>query len=49
MLRYIRSTVTYSLHLRPAPFGMLSASSDADWTGNHPDEYFPRPAIRLLM
>jgi hypothetical protein len=37
ILCYVRSTVTYGLHLRPAPSGMLSAFSDADWAGN-PDD-----------
>jgi histone deacetylase 1/2 len=37
ILRYVRSTVTYGLHLRPAPSCVLSAFSDADWAGN-PDD-----------
>jgi histone deacetylase 1/2 len=37
ILRYVRSTATYGLHLRPAPSGVLSAFSDADWAGN-PDD-----------
>ena len=37
ILRYVRSTASYGLHLRPAPSGVLSAFSDADWAGN-PDD-----------
>ncbi|KAM3262177.1 hypothetical protein ACQJBY_052712 [Aegilops geniculata] len=37
ILRYIRSTSSYGLHLQPAPSGVLSAFSDADWAGS-PDD-----------
>jgi hypothetical protein len=37
ILRYIRLTVSYGLHLRPNPSGVLSAYSDADWAGS-PDD-----------
>jgi histone deacetylase 1/2 len=37
ILRYIRSTITYGLHLRPTPSCVLLAFSDADWAGN-PDD-----------
>jgi hypothetical protein len=36
-LRYVRSTVTYGLHLRLEPSCALSAFSDTDWDGN-PDD-----------
>jgi histone deacetylase 1/2 len=31
ILRYIRLTVSYGMHLRSNPFGVLSAYSDVDW------------------
>ena len=37
ILRYVRLTVSYGLHLRPNPSGVLSAYSDADWAGS-PDD-----------
>ncbi|KAK1647556.1 hypothetical protein QYE76_065361 [Lolium multiflorum] len=37
ILRYVRSTLTHGLHLRPAPTAVLAAFSDADWAGN-PDD-----------
>jgi histone deacetylase 1/2 len=37
IFRYIRLTVSYGLHLRPNPSGVLSAYSDADWAGS-PDD-----------
>jgi hypothetical protein len=37
ILRYVCSTLTHGLHLRPAPTGVLAAFSDADWAGN-PDD-----------
>jgi histone deacetylase 1/2 len=37
ILRYIRLTVSYGLHIRPHPSGVLSAFSDADWAGS-PDD-----------
>jgi histone deacetylase 1/2 len=37
ILRYIRLTVSYGLHIRPNPSGVLSAYSDADWAGS-PDD-----------
>jgi histone deacetylase 1/2 len=37
ILRYVRSTLTFGLHLRSAPSAVLSAFSDADWAGN-PDD-----------
>jgi hypothetical protein len=37
ILRYIRLTVSYGLHIWPNPFGVLSAYSDADWTGSSDD------------
>ena len=37
ILRYVRLTATLGLHLRPAPSGVLSAFSDADWAGS-PDD-----------
>ena len=37
ILRYIRFTSSYGLHLQPAPSGVLSAFSDADWAGS-PDD-----------
>lgn len=33
ILRYVRLTVSFGLHLRPSSFGVLSAFSDADWAG----------------
>jgi histone deacetylase 1/2 len=38
ILRYVHSTITYGLHLRPAPSCVLSAFNDADWAGN-PDDW----------
>jgi histone deacetylase 1/2 len=37
ILRYVRSTALYGLHLRPAPSSVLSAFSDMDCAGN-PDD-----------
>jgi histone deacetylase 1/2 len=37
ILRYVRLTATYGLHLQPATSGGLSAFSDADWAGS-PDD-----------
>jgi histone deacetylase 1/2 len=37
ILRYIRHTPSYGLHLRSAPSACLSAFSDADWAGD-PDD-----------
>jgi histone deacetylase 1/2 len=37
MLRYIRLTVCYGLHIRPNPSRVLSVYSDADWA-NSPDD-----------
>lgn len=37
ILRYIRFTASYGLHLHPAPSCVLSAFSDADWAGS-PDD-----------
>jgi histone deacetylase 1/2 len=37
ILRYIRLTVSYGLHIRPNPSGVLSAYSDADWAGSTDD------------
>src|SRR4051812_23210227 len=37
ILRYIRRTSAFGLHLQRAPSGLLSAFSDADWAGN-PDD-----------
>jgi hypothetical protein len=37
ILRYIRLTVSYGLHIRPNPSGVLSAYSDADWAGSSDD------------
>ena len=37
ILQYISSTVSYGVHLRPAPSGLLSAFSDADWAGSSDD------------
>jgi hypothetical protein len=37
ILRYIRLTVSYGLHIRPNPSGVLSAYSDADWASS-PDD-----------
>jgi histone deacetylase 1/2 len=37
ILRYVSSSLTHGLHLRPAPTAVLSAFSDADWAGN-PDD-----------
>lgn len=37
ILRYVRFTASYGLHLQPAPSGVISAFSDADWAGN-PDD-----------
>ena len=37
ILRYVRLTVSHGLHIRPNPFGVLSAYSDADWAGS-PDD-----------
>ncbi|XP_071683604.1 uncharacterized protein [Lolium perenne] len=33
ILRYVRSTLSHGLHIRPNPSGVLSAYSDADWAG----------------
>nr|XP_020172990.1 uncharacterized mitochondrial protein AtMg00810-like [Aegilops tauschii subsp. strangulata] len=33
ILRYVRLTVSFGLHLRPSSSGVLSAFSDADWAG----------------
>ena len=33
ILRYVRLTVSYGLHLRPSSSTVLSAFSDADWAG----------------
>ena len=33
ILRYVRLTVSYGLHLRPSSSAVLSAFSDADWAG----------------
>ena len=33
ILRYVRLTVSYGLHLRPNSSAVLSAFSDADWAG----------------
>jgi hypothetical protein len=38
ILRYVRSTVTYGLHLWPVPSCVLSGFSDVDWAGN-PDDW----------
>ena len=37
ILCYVRLIVSYGLHLRPNPSGVLSAFSDADWAGS-PDD-----------
>jgi histone deacetylase 1/2 len=37
ILRYVSLTVSYGLHIRPNPSGVLSAYSDADWAGS-PDD-----------
>ena len=37
ILRYIRFTLSYGLHIRPNPSGIISAYSDADWAGS-PDD-----------
>jgi histone deacetylase 1/2 len=37
ILRYVRYTPTYGLHLRLASSGLLSAFSDADWAGSLDD------------
>ncbi|KAK1561349.1 hypothetical protein QYE76_037225 [Lolium multiflorum] len=37
ILRYVRLTVSYGLSIRPTPYGVLSAYSDADWAGS-PDD-----------
>jgi histone deacetylase 1/2 len=37
ILRYVRLTVSYGLSIRPNPYGVLSAYSDADWAGS-PDD-----------
>jgi histone deacetylase 1/2 len=37
ILRYVRHTAAFGLHLRPAPSGTLSAFSDADWAGSPED------------
>ena len=37
ILRYIQLTVSFSMLLRPAPSGVLSAFSHADWVGNPAD------------
>ncbi|KAK1668630.1 hypothetical protein QYE76_056789 [Lolium multiflorum] len=34
ILRYVSLTVSYGLHIRPNPSGVLSAYSDADWAGS---------------
>nr|XP_045086327.1 uncharacterized mitochondrial protein AtMg00810-like [Aegilops tauschii subsp. strangulata] len=33
ILRYVRLTVSFGLHLRPSSSGVISAFSDADWAG----------------
>ena len=37
ILRYVRHTASYGLHLQPAASGLISAFSDADWAGS-PDD-----------
>ena len=37
ILRYVRHTGSYGLHLQPARSGLISAFSGADWTGS-PDD-----------
>ena len=37
ILRYVRLTVSFGLHLHPSSSGVLSALSDADWAG-YPDD-----------
>jgi histone deacetylase 1/2 len=37
ILRYIRLTVSYGLHLRSNSSGVLSAYSDVDWAGSSDD------------
>jgi histone deacetylase 1/2 len=37
ILRYVQSTLSFGLHIRPNPSGVLSAYSDADWAGS-PDD-----------
>ncbi|PKI49294.1 hypothetical protein CRG98_030312 [Punica granatum] len=37
ILRYIKGTITYGLHLRPGSISSLHGYSDADWAGN-PDD-----------
>ena len=37
ILRYIRFTLSYGLHIRPNTSGVISAYSDADWAGS-PDD-----------
>jgi histone deacetylase 1/2 len=38
ILCYIRLIVSYGLHIRPNPSGVLSAYSDADWAGSPDDK-----------
>ncbi|KAK1609668.1 hypothetical protein QYE76_033341 [Lolium multiflorum] len=37
ILRYVQSTLSHGLHIRPTTSGVLSAYSDADWAGS-PDD-----------
>ena len=37
ILRYVRHTASYGLHLQPAASGLITAFSDADWAGS-PDD-----------
>ncbi|PKI78210.1 hypothetical protein CRG98_001381 [Punica granatum] len=37
ILRYLKGTITYGLHLRPGSISALHGYSDADWAGNSDD------------
>ncbi|PKI77849.1 hypothetical protein CRG98_001760 [Punica granatum] len=37
ILRYLKGTITYDLHIRPSPISSIHGFSDTDWVGN-PDD-----------
>ncbi|PKI35327.1 hypothetical protein CRG98_044277 [Punica granatum] len=37
ILRYLKGTITYGLHIRPGPISSIHGFSDTDWAGN-PDD-----------
>ena len=37
ILRYVSSTISHGVHLRPSSTSLLSAFSDADWAGSSDD------------